>query len=176
VTTLASPNTLPQTALERPQALFWKQFLIAFVVAQAMGGIGAMSTDLGPWYKSLNKPWWQPPDWLFGPAWIAIFGLTAASAVYAWRNAPTKTSRESIVFLLLANGFFNILWSVLFFRFKRPDWSLLEAGALWASALIPIFVVSRYSKKAAWLLVPYISWVTFAGILNYKIVQLNPAQ
>ena len=64
----------------------------------------------------------------------------------------------------------------MFFQIKRPDWALIEVGALWASVLIPILVVSRYSTKAAWLLVPYISWVTFAAILNYKIVQLNPLQ
>ena len=174
--TFASTNTSPETELEGPQTGFWKPFLIAFVIAQAIGGVGAVTTDLGPWYQALNKPWWQPPDWLFGPAWTTIFALTAASAVYAWRNATTRASRESFVILFLTSGVFNILWSVLFFRLKRPDWALIEVGALWASVLIPILVLSRYSKKAAWLLVPYISWVTFAGILNYKIVQLNPVQ
>jgi len=174
--TLASRNTSPETALEGAQPGFWKPFLIAFVVAQAIGGIGAFTTDLGPWYKSLNKPWWQPPDWLFGPAWTIIFGLAAASAAYAWGNATTRTGRAIIVVLYLTSGLFNILWSVLFFQIKRPDWALIEAGALWVSVLIPILVVSRYSKKAAWLLVPYLSWVTFAAILNYKIVQLNPVQ
>ncbi len=170
--TLASNTST--AALERQQTSFWKAFLAAFLVAQAIGGIGAITTDLGPWYQSLNKPWWQPPDWLFGPAWTVIFALTAASAAYAWREAPTRTSRATIVLLLLTNGALNILWSVLFFRLKRPDWALIEVGALWASVLIPILIVSRYSKHAAWLLVPYISWVTFAEILNYKIVQLNP--
>ena len=174
--TLASRNASPETALGRAQPGFWKAFLIAFVVAQAIGGIGAFTTDLGPWYQSLNKPWWQPPDWLFGPAWTIIFALTAASAAYAWRNATTGTSRAIIVVLYLTSGLFNILWSVLFFQIERPDWALIEAGALWTSVLIPILVVSRYSKKAGWLLVPYISWVTFAAILNYKIVQLNPVR
>ena len=158
-----------------PRPGFWKPFLIAFLVAQAFGGLGAIATDLGPWYASLNKPWWQPPDYLFGPAWATIFTLAAASAVFAWRNAPSKESREAIVLLFATNALFNLLWSLLFFRLKRPDWALIEVGALWASVFIPILVVSRYSKKAAWLLVPYVAWVTFAGILNYTIVQLNPA-
>ncbi len=172
--TLATTNTATGTALDRRQTGFWKQFAVAFLAAQAIGGIGAVTTELGPWYKALNKPWWQPPDWLFGPAWTTIFALTALAAVYAWRAAPSKTSRETIVVLLLSNAFFNILWSVLFFRLERPDLALIEVGALWASVFIPILVFSRYSKQAAWLLVPYISWVTFAGILNYTIVQLNP--
>jgi tryptophan-rich sensory protein len=170
--TIASPNT--SDTLESQQTGFWKSFLIAFVAAQAAGAIGAITTDLGPWYKALNKPWWQPPDWLFGPAWTTIFTLAALSAAYAWRSVDTKQAREGIVVLFLSNAFFNFLWSFLFFRLKRPDWALIEVGALWASVLIPILVVSRYSKRAAWLLVPYISWVTFAGILNYNIVQLNP--
>jgi len=174
--TLASRNTSPETALEGSQPGFWKRFLIAFVVAQVIGGVGALTTDLGPWYQSLNKPWWQPPDWLFGPAWTIIFALAAASAAFAWGNATTRAGRSIVVVLYLTSGLFNILWSVLFFQLKRPDWALIEVGALWASVLIPILVVSRISKKAAWLLVPYISWVTFAAILNYKIVQLNPMQ
>ena len=172
--TLAPTNGASETTLSGPKPSFWKPFLIALVLAQAVGGLGALTTDLGPWYKALNKPWWQPPDYLFGPAWTTIFALAALSAVYAWRNAPTKTSRETIVVLFMANAFFNLLWSLLFFRLQRPDWALIEVGALWASVFIPILVLSRYSKKAAWLLVPYISWVTFAAILNYFIVQLNP--
>ncbi len=174
--TLSQTHASPQSERPQPQTGFWKEFLVAFVIAQAIGGVGAATTKLGPWYKSLDKPSWQPPDWLFGPTWTAIFALTAASAVYAWRNAGTRTARRRIVALFLTSGVFNILWSVLFFRLKRPDWALIETGGLWASVLIPIFVVSRYSKKAAWLLVPYISWVTFAGILNYKILQLNPVR
>jgi translocator protein len=172
--TLATTHSSSETALDRQQTGFWKQFAIAFIVAQAIGGVGAVTTELGPWYRALNKPWWQPPDWLFGPAWTTIFAVTALSAVYAWRAAPGKLNRETIVTLLLANGVFNIVWSVLFFRLQRPDWALIEVGALWASVLLPILVFSRYSKRAAWLLVPYISWVTFAGILNYTIVRLNP--
>jgi tryptophan-rich sensory protein len=173
--TLASTHTASETEFSSPKSSFWKPFLIAFLLAQAVGGLGALTTDLGMWYQSLNKPWWQPPDWLFGPAWTTIFALAALSAVYAWRNAATKSSRETIVLLFTCNAFFNLLWSLLFFRFKRPDLALIEVGALWASVLIPIFVLSRFSKTSSWLLVPYISWVTFAGILNYTVVQLNPA-
>lgn len=171
--TLASTNAPWETGAG-PKPGFWKTFLFAFVVAQAVGGVGAIVTALGPWYKALEKPWWQPPDYLFGPAWSVIFTLAALSAAFAWRNAPSTASRRNIVLFFTANAFLNLLWSALFFRFQRPDWALIEVGALWASVLIPIVVFSRYSKKAAWLLVPYIAWVTFAGILNWKIVQLNP--
>ncbi len=171
--TLAPTKSSSETEITGPKSGFWITFLIAFVVAQAVGGLGAITTVLGPWYMALNKPWWQPPDYLFGPAWSVIFTLAALSAVFAWRNAPSKASRRNIVLFFMANAFFNVLWSALFFRFQRPDWALMEVGVLWASVLVPIIVFSQYSKKAAWLLVPYIAWVTFAGILNWKIVQLN---
>ncbi len=110
--TLASTHTASETEFAGPKSSFWKPFLIAFLLAQAVGGLGALTTDLGMWYQSLNKPWWQPPDWLFGPAWTTIFALAALSAVYAWRNAATKSSRETIILLFTCNAFFNLLWSL----------------------------------------------------------------
>jgi tryptophan-rich sensory protein len=153
---------------------FWKPFGIAFLLAMAVGGLGALTTDLGTWYQSLKKPWWEPPDFLFGPVWTTIFALAALSAVFAWRRAPDRDSRITIVLLFAANAFLNVFWSALFFRLKRPDWALFEVGFLWLSVLIPIFFLARYSRKSSWLLVPYIAWVTFAGLLNYAIVTLNP--
>ncbi len=153
---------------------FWKPFLIAFLAAMAVGTLGALTTDLGTWYMTLNKPWWQPPDWLFGPVWTTIFALAALSAVFAWRRAPDRPARETIILLFVASAFFNVLWSALFFRLKRPDWALIEVGFLWLSVLVPIVILARYSAKSSWLLFPYLAWVTFAGILNYEIVKLNP--
>jgi tryptophan-rich sensory protein len=130
-------------------------------------------TDLGPWYQELNKPSWQPPDWLFGPAWTIIFALAAVAAVAAWRSAPTEADSEWIIILFAANGILNVLWSALFFHFHRPDWALIEVPFLWLSILIPIVVFWRYSKAASALLLPYLAWVTFAAVLNYEIVRLN---
>ncbi|MFT4079803.1 TspO/MBR family protein [Rhodomicrobium lacus] len=161
-------------ALAGPRPGFWKPFGIAFLLAMVVGGLGALTTDLSSWYFSLNKPSWQPPDWAFGPAWTVIYAFTALAAVYAWREAPTRDDRLTIVLLFLCTAFFNLLWSLLFFRLHRPDWALIEVGALWASVFIPIVVLARYSKTASWLLVPYLAWVTFAGFLNYTVVQLNP--
>jgi tryptophan-rich sensory protein len=135
--------------------------------------LGATMTDIGPWYQELNKPSWQPPDWLFGPAWTIIFALAAVAAVAAWRSAPTEADSEWIIILFAANGILNVLWSALFFHFHRPDWALMEVPFLWLSILIPIVVFWRYSKTASALLVPYLVWVTFAALLNYEVVRLN---
>lgn len=149
--------------------------LTAAVLAICVAGLGALATDLGPWYQQLRKPVWMPPDWVFGPAWTLIFGLTALSAVQAWHNNYQPQFRRRLLWLFGINGVLNILWSVLFFRFKRPDWALVEVVFLWLSvAALVIFLIRARNRGAAGLLVPYLAWVTFAAVLNWSVVRLNP--
>lgn len=147
--------------------------LAAAVAAFLIASVGALVTDLGPWYLSLEQPAWKPPDWLFGPAWTLIFGLAAIAGVYAWTNAPSAAARRQVVAWFSVNAFFNILWSALFFRFARPDWALLEVVFLWLSIAMIIMIPGRYSRVTSWLMVPYLAWVTVAGLLNLAIVRLN---
>ena len=152
---------------------------IAKPVAAAAGAavtvalIGMTVTDLGPWYQSLQKPAWQPPDWLFGPVWTLIFALAALSAVIGWRSTTGPARREWMVVLFAVNGFLNILWSLLFFRLHRPDWALAEVGLLWLSIAALMIFLGRFAKPAAWLLAPYLVWVSFAAVLNATVVKLN---
>jgi len=134
---------------------------------------GGMLTDIGPWYRALVKPSWQPPDWLFGPVWTTIFILAAVSAALAWRAAG-ETQRRMVVILFVTNGILNVGWSLLFFHLKRPLLAGLEVILLWASIVALIWYVQRFSRTAAWLLVPYLLWVSFATVLNWTIVALNP--
>ncbi len=145
----------------------------AAAVAVGVAVLGALATDLGPWYRDLVKPAFQPPDWLFGPAWTLIYACAAAAAVEAWLRAPDPLRRREVVELFLLNGILNLLWSILFFRLRRPDWALLEVGALWLSVLVLLLVVRGFSRPSAWLLLPYLAWVGFAAILNLAIVHLN---
>jgi translocator protein len=151
----------------------WKPIVIAALAAVAVATLGATVTDIGPWYQGLRKPAWQPPDWLFGPAWTLIFALAALSGAMAWRDAPSRSMREWVLALFAINGFLNIVWSLLFFRQRRPDWALMEVGFLWLSILLLIVVLARVSKPASAMLVPYLAWVSFAAVLNWTIVQLN---
>jgi tryptophan-rich sensory protein len=151
----------------------WKPVLIAAVSAIAVAALGALMTDLGPWYANLRKPSWQPPDWLFGPVWTLIFALCALSGYIAWREAPNRGGRDGVIGLFALNGFLNVLWSTIFFRVKRPDWALVEVGLLWFSIVLMIVVLMRYSRTASLLLVPYLAWVTFAAVLNWSVVRLN---
>ena len=152
---------------------FRKPLLIAASVAIFIAVLGGTLTDTGVWYQSLRKPSWQPPDWLFGPAWTVIFALATASAVDAWRMAGSRVEREWVIALFALNGFLNILWSTLFFALKRPDWALIEVVFLWLSILLPIIVFWRFARAASLYLVPYLLWVSFAAFLNLTAVRLN---
>ena len=152
-----------------------KPIIAAALSATAVAGLGALTTELGPWYYNLNKPSWQPPDWLFGPAWTTIFALAAIAGVIYWRRQTNRDARMLILGAFALNAFLNTFWSLLFFRLHRPDWALYEVPFLWASILLLIILLGRVSAKAAWLLVPYLVWVSFASVLNWRIVVLNPA-
>ncbi len=146
---------------------------IAALAALALATIGGLSTDIGPWYRALRKPDWQPPDWLFGPVWTTIYAFTAAAGVKAWRSSPSRSRHAWIIGLFALNGCLNVSWSLLFFRLQRPDWALAEVGFLWLSIGLLMVVLGRWSRAAAWMLTPYLAWVSFAAFLNYTIVQLN---
>lgn len=151
----------------------WKPVLLAALAALAVAGLGGLMTDIGPWYRDLVKPSWQPPDLLFGPVWTLIYACAAMAGVRAWEAAPSRAAREWMLVLFALNGFLNVLWSLLFFRLRRPDWALWEVGPLWLSVLALVVVLSRWSPRAAWLLAPYLAWVAFAAVLNLAIVRLN---
>jgi tryptophan-rich sensory protein len=151
-----------------------KPVLVAAAAALALGLLGGLMTDTGAWYRALAKPAWQPPDWAFGPAWTLIFALTALAAVYAWQAAPSRAYREGLLALFALNAFLNLFWSLLFFRLQRPDWALIEVGFLFASVALLVLYCARASRRAAWLLAPYLLWVAFATTVNWGVVRLNP--
>lgn len=162
-------------ALMPRSAPMLKPILTAAGAALLVAMLGGTMTDTGAWYQTLVKPAWQPPDWAFAPAWTIIFALAAAAAAIAWRDAPDRATREWIVGLFALNGFLNVLWSLLFFQLRRPDWALAEVVVLWGSIALLIAFLRRFSASAARLLIPYLAWVTFAGVLNAAVVRLNPS-
>lgn len=151
----------------------WKPVAVAIAAALALAGLGGLMTDIGPWYHSLQKPSWQPPDWLFGPAWTLIFGLMATANAYAWVRARSPAQRGRILAINVVNSGLNVLWSILFFRLQRPDWAMAELVPFWLSILAMMFLLGRSARISGWLILPYLAWVTFAGYLNWVIVELN---
>lgn len=152
--------------------------MIWIIAAAALWGIivaagGAILTELSPWYYALKKPSWQPPDWLFGPAWTVILSLTSIAIYLGWSGAPDANSRALVIAVAVANGIANLAWSPLFFKLRRPDWALWEVPLLWLSIVAMMVVLAPISWVASLLLVPYLAWVSFATFLNLTIVRLN---
>ena len=147
--------------------------IAAFLWALILAGVGGLVTDIGPWYRDLKKPAWNPPDWVFGPAWMIILGLAAWAGILAWEEAQSQSDQAVIIAVYGANFLFHLLWSPLFFKYKRPDWALVEVLFLWLSVIAMLVVTWNLSVQAGLLILPYFLWVSFAALLNAKIVQLN---
>ena len=147
--------------------------IAAIIWAVVLGGVGGLVTEIGPWYRNLKKPAWQPPDWLFGPAWTLILGLAAWAGVLAYNGAADDAGRTSVLILYAVNFVAHFAWSPLFFKLKRPDFALVEVVFLWGSVLALCVGLRQFSVTASWLIVPYLVWVSFAACLNYMTVRLN---
>jgi translocator protein len=139
-------------------------FAITFVAALT----GAMFMP-GPWYKTLLKPTWTPPNWVFGPAWTVLYFLIA---VAGWRVYRAVGWHSALVFWLL-QLVLNAAWSWLMFGQKRIDLALIDVVALWLSIAAFIVVARPIDQTASFLFVPYLAWVTFATVLNAAIWRLN---
>ncbi|GAB4485684.1 MAG: tryptophan-rich sensory protein [Erythrobacter tepidarius] len=153
----------------------WISALVAAAWAIILGGAGGALTEIGQWYRDLRKPQWQPPDWLFGPAWTVILGMAGWSFYIGLTRAPTPETKLAVEALFAANFVLHLCWSPLFFKLRRPDWALAENVLLWGSVTALLTVFPRLVKDSivGWLNLPYFIWVSFALILNAKIVQLN---
>jgi translocator protein len=145
---------------------------VAAVWTLALMIVGGLLTEVGPWYEHLNFPSLRPPNWLFAPAWTVIFTLTAAAGVVAWEHASPNV-RPVLIAAFAVNSLLNLLWSPLFFKLKRPDWALYELIPFWLSIAALLWIVAQISALSGWLMVPYLAWVTFAGWLNWRMVELN---
>ncbi|MDW6023362.1 TspO/MBR family protein [Mesorhizobium sp. BAC0120] len=133
---------------------------------------GAAATGVifrpGDWYKRLDKPPWQPPDWLFAPVWTALYLMIALSGWLVWRDSGLAGAAVPLGIYAL-QLLLNAAWTPIFFGLQRPGLALVEIVLLWASILATIALFHPQSATAAWLLVPYLAWVSFASALNFSI-------
>ncbi|MBK7443265.1 MAG: tryptophan-rich sensory protein [Bacteroidetes bacterium] len=152
----------------------WK-FIIAIILCESVGIISGLlaSANNNPWFDALNKPTWNPPAYLFGPVWTTLYLLMGISLGIIWNNNSTEPNKRKAYFLFALQLFLNFWWSIIFFHFHSPAFALLDIIIMVVIIIITIFTFSSFSKLAAWLLVPYISWVSFATILNFTIWNLN---
>jgi tryptophan-rich sensory protein len=152
----------------------WK-FITAILLCESVGIISALlaSASSNQWFDTLNKPTWNPPAYLFGPVWTALYLLMGISLGIIWNNKSAESSKQKSYFLFALQLFLNFWWSIIFFHFHSPVFALLDIVLMVVSIASTIVAFSTFSKLAAWLLVPYISWVSFATILNFAIWHLN---
>jgi len=141
--------------------------LFVYLVA-AIGSTFTIESVKSDWYKSI-KPSITPPDYLFGPVWTVLFFLIGWS-LYLCIESDSKKDKGAIIKAFEINLFLNLIWSFLFFYMKNPLFAFIDLLFLWFSILFLILTARKFSKAASWLLVPYLLWVSFAGVLNYLAI------
>jgi translocator protein len=143
--------------------------LVGFIIITFCApALGAFSMP-GSWYAGLNKPSWNPPAWIFGPAWTLLYTLMAVAAWLVWKRAGfTRPLALYFVQLVL-----NAAWTPIFFGAHELGWALIEIIALWIAIALTQISFFRVNRAAGWLLAPYLAWVTFATALNYTLWQMN---
>jgi tryptophan-rich sensory protein len=146
--------------------------VLACLLAGFVGSAATMSS-IPTWYASLQKPAFNPPNWIFAPVWTTLFIMMGVAAFLVWdKGLENKKVRISLAIFGL-QLLLNVLWSILFFGLQSPRYAFIDMIMLWASMLATIIYFYRISAVAAYLLIPYILWVSFAAALNLSIVILN---
>jgi tryptophan-rich sensory protein len=151
------------------------ELLVSIILCEIVGVIGSIFTipNIPTWYAALVKPFFSPPNWVFGPVWTILFFLMGVAVYLVWENKKNINQRNLAIAMFGVQFFFNILWSFLFFGLKSPVLGLIGIVLLWlsiASTILSFYVVC---KKSAYLMIPYLLWVSFALILNLSIMLLN---
>lgn len=149
------------------------KLIASIIICQLAGIIGSFFTvsSVSTWYTTINKPFFNPPSFVFGSVWITLYLLMGISLYLIWNNY-SKDMKLPLIFFGIQLGL-NSLWSILFFGLQNPLFAFIEIIILWAFILLSIIGFYKKSKPAAYLLVPYILWVSFAAILNFSIFYLN---
>jgi len=147
---------------------------ISLIIPQLAGGVGSLATapNIGSWYEAIVKPSFNPPNFIFGPVWITLFALMGIALYLVWKHGTGEGRRIALTFFGIQLGL-NVAWSFLFFAAHSPGLAFAEIIALWLAILATAVSFWRVRRTAAWLLAPYLAWVSFAALLNFSIWQLN---
>lgn len=144
-------------------------------ISLAAGFIGSYFTApaIPAWYAALLKPELAPPNWIFAPVWTLLFILMGVAAGLVWDKGLSRREVKIGLGLFGLQLVLNTLWSIIFFGWQNPGGAFAEIIALWLMIAATIYAFYKVSRPAAWMLAPYIIWVSFAAYLNYAIWQLN---
>lgn len=153
---------------------FYK-LILAIIISESAGVIGSFFTtpSIPSWYANLTKSALTPPSWVFCPVWTTLFALMGIAAFLVWRKGLDRKNVKIALGIFIGQLVLNTLWSIIFFGLHSPGAAFIEIIFLWLAILSTIIAFAKVSKPTAWLLVPYILWVSFAAYLNYSIYVLN---
>jgi len=151
------------------------KLVASILVCQGAGVVGSLFTSpaISGWYATLQKPSFNPPNWIFAPVWTLLFLLMGVSLYLIWSKGLGNKKTKTAVFIFGVQLILNIVWSIIFFGLQSPLYAFIEIIILWLAILLTIISFSKISKTAAYLLLPYILWVSFAAILNFSIMIIN---
>ena len=151
----------------------WRLTLLIFI-CEAIGILGSVFTlsQIPTWYASLNKPFFNPPNFIFGPVWTTLYFLMGLS-LFLVLEEKLKKHKNKIIILFSIQLLLNFIWSFIFFGLHNPIIAFINIAMLWGSIILLIYEFWKYSKVASLLLVPYLLWVSFASVLNLFIIVLN---
>jgi tryptophan-rich sensory protein len=148
-------------------------FIGCLILCQAAGGLGTIATipNIPTWYAALHKPFFNPPNWIFGPVWTILYTLMAVSLYLIFRAShPDRSKAMALFFLQLA---LNAIWSFLFFQYHLLLISLIEIILMLGTIIAFTILSHSINKTASYCFIPYIAWVSFATLLNAGIWYLN---
>ncbi len=153
----------------------WIKFIVSLLVPLAVGGIAGWLTvpEIAGWYAGLNKPSFNPPNYLFGPVWTTLYAMMGIAFFLIWKADANAGLKKTAMILFAVQLVLNFFWSLIFFNAHQVGWALVEIIVMWLFILLTIFSFGKISSLAAWLLVPYICWVSFATLLNAALWKLN---
>jgi len=151
------------------------RLVVAVAIPLVAGFLGSIFTmpSIPTWYAAINKPAFNPPNWIFGPVWTTLFILMGIALYLIWDKGLDKIQVRTAVNIFSAQLVLNILWSLIFFSLHSPFWAFIEIIALWLLILWTIIAFYRLDKVAGLILIPYILWVSFASFLNLTVYLLN---
>ncbi len=169
---LVAPDACPARRSAPAQAAGFAVSVALVAIVSLVGGSWT-DTGTGSWYDSLDQPAWNPPGWVFGPVWGVLYLMMAVAAWLVWRDTDRPRARTAALVAYAVQLVLNLGWTGVFFGLERPGWAVVEIAALAVAIATTIFLFGRVHRDAAWLLVPYLAWVVFAGSINAGVVAMN---
>lgn len=151
------------------------KIVVCIILCMVLGFASGLSSgsSIQNWYSTLNKPFFNPPNWIFGPVWTVLYIMMGISVGRIWHKLSNSAQSKTPIILFIIQFFLNLLWTFLFFVFQSPLLGLIDIVLLLFLLVLTIISFKKIDKLSAYLLIPYLLWVSFATLLNASILYLN---